>query len=67
LAVLQDRHALLDRVGEHGSIDVDDDLVAVAPRTWIESAREGRLRHQNQRVGAPLLTRQLIAGRLAAR
>ena len=54
-AALEDRLAGRVGVGQHGRIDVDDHLIALAGSAGIDAVVEGRLREQRQGVGLLLI------------
>jgi hypothetical protein len=73
LTVFQRRNAVLDgvgrvdRFGQHRSVDVNDDLIAIARRTRVEPSRERRFGQQDQGVGAAMSRCKLVRRRIEAR
>ena len=53
-AVVEDGPAVMIRIGKDGTVDMDDNLEALAGRAWIHPVMERRLSEERQRV-CPLL------------
>jgi hypothetical protein len=62
--VVERRGAAAAARGERLGVDVDDDLVAVAPRPGIEPGREGALGDEPDSIGPALGDGHAVAGRV---